>query len=285
MKVRRFTTWVLFSSVALWLLAGCKKASTVSAEHAGAHAALLVTKASADVKEVRTGLPVGAPLLASIFATGKPPSEDPQGARRALEKARDKVQELRVAKSTFFAVADATGLVIRNDQEQDQMAGKYLFEAFPDLKKAIAGQYLETRGSMPEAAGVKGRADGQWIAGAPVVKGTEVVGLYVTGWSWAAYAYRLENALNENLRSQLKEGTKQPLTYVYLLVDHDAFGTPISPEVNAKAIVALGPLSKLPASGQATFELEIDGREFGLGVARAPELGKDVAIAVLRSET
>src|SRR6185295_12004874 len=104
---------------------------------------------------------LGVPLLSPLFETGKPPAEDPQGARRTLEKARDKVQELRVAKSTFFAVTDANGVVIRTDQEQDQLAGKSLLQALPELKNALQGQYLETLGSLPEAAGVKGRADGQ----------------------------------------------------------------------------------------------------------------------------
>lgn len=285
MKVRRLPTWVFVCVLFLLALPSCKKSSALSAEQAAGQVALLVKTVAADVAEIRQGLPLGAPFLAPLFEGTKPPAEDPQGARRALEKARDKVQDLRVAKSTFFAVTDVTGLVIRNDQEQDQMVGKSLLAAFPELKAALQGGYVETRGSMPEAAGVKGRADGQWVAASPVKKGADVVGLYVTGWSWASYARRLEEALNANLRGQLKEGAKKPLTYVYVLVDKDAFGTPISPDVNAKAIVAQGPIGKVPASGPVSYELEIDGREFGLAEMRAPELGKEIAIAVLRSET
>jgi hypothetical protein len=35
----------------------------------------------------------------------------------------------------------------------------------------------------------------------------------------------------------------------------------------------------------ATRQLEIAGRSFGLGLRRVPELGEDVLVAVLRSET
>jgi hypothetical protein len=264
---------------------GCKKASEVSAEKAKANVVALTKATHSDVAEVRAGLPIGAPFLLSLFTSGKPPSDDPHGARSALETARNKVQDLRVSKGTFFAVSGIDGIVIRDDLDPDLMVGKALLTAFPELQAAVTGKYVETRGSLPEAAGVRGRADGQWVAAQPVLQGTEVKGLYVTGWSWAAYAYRLERALSSNLRSELSEGQKLPLAYVYLIVGKDVFGTPISPEVNAQAIAKLSPLTNASASAPTSFELEIAGREFGLGVELAPDLGKDVAVAVLRSET
>ena len=65
----------------------------------------------------------------------------------------------------------------------------------------------------------------------------------------------------------------------------DVFGAPVSPDVNARVIKETSPLAKIPATSAVSFELEITGRDFGLAVQRAPALGKDVAIAVLRSET
>jgi len=272
-------------SIAALSVAGCKKQSAISAEKAKADVVRLAQATHTDVSEVRSGLPQGAKLLLPIFATGKPASDDPHAARLALETARNKVQDLRVSKGTFFAVTGSDGIVIRNDQEQDSMAGHALLPAFPELKAALAGQYVESRGSLPEAAGVRGRADGQWIAAQPVLSGTEVKGLYVTGWSWAAYARRLEFALASNLRSALAEGQKMPLVYVYLIVGKEVFGAPISPEVNARAIAQLSPLSNASATTPSSFELEIAGREFGLALELTPDLGKDVAVAVLRSET
>jgi hypothetical protein len=238
-----------------------------------------------DVLEVRAGLPEGAKFLTPIFTTGRPASDDPHAARLALETARNKVQDLRVSKGTFFAVVGNDGIVIRDDQDPDLMAGHALLPAFPELRRALAGQYVESRGSMPEAAGVRGRVDGQWIAAEPVLQDGDVKGMYVTGWSWAAYARRLEYALSSILRSELSDGQKLPLVYVYLVVGKEVFGAPISPEVNAHAILALSPLSNASASVPSSFELEIAGREFGLAVELAPDLGPDVAVAVLRSET
>jgi hypothetical protein len=291
MKVRVFTTQLVYAlsfatigSLAL-ISSGCKKASAVSAEKAKGNVAGLIKATQEDVAEVRAGLPKGAKYLLPLFASGKPPSDDPHAARNALETARNKVQDLRISKGTFFAVADTTGLVIRNDQEQDAMAGRPLLPSFPELKTALDGKYVETRGSMPEAAGVRGRADGQWLAGEPVLDGSVVKGLYVTGWSWAAYAYRLERALSSNLRSELTEGQKLPLVYVYVIVDKAVFGTPISPEINAQAIAALSPLTTALATAPVSFELEIAGRDFGLALELTPDLGQNVAVAVLRSET
>jgi len=293
MKVRRLTTQLNLGPFAVAIVlacvssftSGCKKASAVSAEKAKVDVVALAQATHNDVAEVRAGLPQGAKFLLPLFTTGKPASDDPHGARSALETARNKVQDLRVSKGTFFAVTGTDGIVIRNDQDQDQMAGHALLPAFPELKTALAGQYIETRGSMPEAAGVRGRADGQWVAAQPISAGAEVKGLYVTGWSWAAYARRLEFALSSNLRGALKEGQKLPLVYVYLVVGKDVYGAPISPEVNARAIAQLSPLTNASATTPTSFELEIDGREFGLGVELTPDLGKDVAVAVLRSET
>lgn len=286
MKVRRLSTHRFFGLLTVALISlGCTKPSAVSAEKAKANVVVLTKATHSDVAEVRSGLPLGAKFLLPLFGTGKPPSDDPHGAHSALETARNKVQDLRVSKGTFFAIAGTDGIVIRNDQDQDLMAGHPLLPSFPELKAVLAGQYVESRGSMPEASGVRGRADGQWIAGQPVLQGSEVKGMYVTGWSWAAYARRLEYALSASLRSELSEGQKLPLVYVYLVVGKDVFGAPISPEVNAEAIAKLSPLKNASATSPTSFELEIAGREFGLAVELAPDLGKDVAVAVLRSET
>jgi hypothetical protein len=139
---------------------------------------------------------------------------------------------------------------------------------------------------MKEAAGVNG-PDGQWVAAAPITVDGKTRGLYVTGWAWSSYAYRLENAIRSKVKSDVmnNSGEKEPLLYVYVVVGDQAYGAPVSPEVNAKAILDEKPLDH--AQGDSVFAktVVITGRDFGLAVQRAPALGKDVAVAVLRSET
>ena len=272
-------------TAALVILSGCAKSGEVSKQKARAEVELLSKAANVDVEEVRKGLPLGAKQLENFFADEKAQG-DAAAAKEALDAARGRVQDLRTAKSTFFLLADKTGVILRSDLEHDGLATKSLFGSFGELKGAASGKYVETRGSMPEAAGVRGRTDGQWAAATPVMKGTEVAGVYATGWSWSAYAYRLENQLRSTVKSEAAAaGTKEPLVYVYVLVEKDAFGAPISPDVNAKAVKDSGLLGR--ATGEAVVDAaqEFEGREFRIALKRVPALGPDVAIAVVRSET
>jgi hypothetical protein len=263
---------------------GCTKTGEISKKKAREHVELLAKAAREDVEEVRRGLPLGAKQLESFYAQAQA-GEDAAAAKHALELARNRVQDLRVAKSTFFLLAAGNGSIWRSDLEHDALAGKNLFEAFPALKDAM-NKYTETRGSMPEAAGVRGRPDGQWAAATPVMKDAAVAGVYATGWSWSAYAYRLENQLRGLVKSDAASNkTKEPLVYVYVMVEKEAYGAPISPDVNAKAVKDSGLMGR--ASGEAVVdaEQEIEGRDFGIALRRVPALGTDVAIAVVRSET
>lgn len=282
---RQQLTWVTCALFALCVFAtfGCRGTGKESAERAKEHVALLARAAQTDVEEVRQGLPKGAAYVREYLAGGK--YEDPAESREVLDKARNKVQDLRVAKSTFFALTDPLGTVLRSDQEHDALAGKKLFEAFPGLKAALTGEYVETRGALEEAAGVRGRKDGQWVAAVGVKDGADAKGLYVTGWSWSAYAYRLENQLRSTVRSNLGPQGKEPLVYVYVVVGNDVFGAPISPDVNAKAVAEQRFLDKAKDVSIVSAEAEITGRDFGMAFQRTPLLGADVGVAVLRSET
>jgi hypothetical protein len=230
-------------------------------------------------------MPLGAAEVEKLLPESGLVDLDPMVARETLNKARSRVQDLRVAKSTFFALVAPSGIVVRSDGEQDRLVGKDAFAAFPDLKGALSGGYKETRGSMPEAAGVRGRPDAQRVVAAPIGQGTAVRGLFVSGWSWAAYAYRLENAARSSARAATDKGRKMPLIYAYVVVGPDVFGAPISPDVNVKAVKDLDLGRKVQAGSPFTMELELTGRAFGLAAARAPELGEGAIIALLRSET
>jgi hypothetical protein len=262
---------------------GCASDTKKSAALAKDSVHALAGVAREDVREVRTGLPLGAVELAKLL----PPEGDidPQSAREALEKTRNKVQDLRIAKSTFFALIAPSGVVIRDDQQQDRLAGKSVLAAFPGFGAALFAGYVETRGSMPEMAEVRGKPDAQWIAGIGVGPKGAARAIYATGWSWSAYAYRLENAVRSAARSAATASAKEPLLYAFVIVEDQVYGAPISPEVNAKAVHDGAPLSKLREGQPFSTELEITGRGFGLAAELVPDLGSQVAVAVLRSET
>jgi hypothetical protein len=268
-------------------VAACKDSGKFSAARASEHVTFLVDTVTKDVDEVRRGLPEGAGVLASRIKNDPGLTKDLDNVRDSLELARRKVQDLRVAKSTFFALADVSGTALRNDQEQDRMAGRPFFASYPALS-AAKDRYVETTGSMPEAAGVRApRADGQWVAATPVKVDGTTVALYVSGWSWASYAYRLEFAIRGKIRAELadKKDEKEPLVYAFVVVGQKAFGAPVTPEMDATTIASLDPLGKVKEGETYSSALEITGRSYGLAVRRAPALGADIGVAILRSET
>lgn len=268
--------------ICLTLVAGCEDAGKVSEDKAKEHVEVLGKWLESDLAEVRGGLPKAAPHLEKLYAEDADPAEDLDAVRTALEKARSKVQDLRVAKSTFFALANPEGTVLRNDQDQDRMAGKSLFSAFPKLKEAEKG-FVETMGSMPEASSVKD-ADAQWVAAVPVKVGGSTRGLYVSGWSWSAYAYRLQNGLESELRPDEGEG-KMPLVYTFVVVKDTVYRGYKTPEVNGKAIADQKPAEKTAGGKTYAGQIEITGRKFGLAIKPVEKAGEGVSVAVLRSET
>lgn len=265
-------------------LFGCEDSGEVSAERAGKHAEHLTGIITKDVEEIRRGLPEGAKIVAEALKDEDDPAQDPERTKLILETARAKVQDLRVAKSSFFAFVKPDGTVVRNNRDQDMMAGKNILTAFPTLEQAVSGKYTEAVGSMPEARGVEGKPDGQWVAAEPVKGSDGTVGLFVTGWAWSIYAKRLEAALRTHILDSEKEGP-QPLAYVFIVTKENAYGTPPSPEVNSEAIMKLDPQKLVSGDGVVTQQLEITGRSFGLGLQRVRALGDGVIVAVLRSET
>lgn len=300
MTIRASAGTVVAIAIVAGALTACDDAAETSRTKAAEHVTWLVEKTESDVAEVRKGLPKGADAVAARWQKKLPadagagdagakqatPTLSVTDSRAILERARADVQDLRVAKSTFFALAHPEGRVISGAEEPDRLAGEDLFEAFPALAGAKT-KYVETRGSLRAARGVEGRPDGQWVAGAPVRASGELLGLYVTGWAWSSYAYRLETALRSDLKTAAQKPEakgKVPLAYVFVLVGKDVFASRLTPAVNADELKKRDALSKATGKGAHSEKLEITGREYGLAVQRAPALGEDVAIAVLRSE-
>jgi hypothetical protein len=285
-KLFRGARWILLAFGIAAAISCQDPTKTTSLPMSAKHAAHLARIVHDDVAEVRNGMPTGAHLLENLFADPNALRDDTDRVRKALIRARDRVQDLRVAKSTFFALVDADGTILRSDRIPDVLAGKNLWAAVPGTSRVMQGVEVETSGSIPEAAGVRGRADGQWFLLVPVVVQNSVRGAYLTGWSWSAYAYRLETALRDELKTQARENhTKEPLVYVYVVVSDKAFGAPVSPDVNATAIQR--EMANIHLSPHQVWSriINITGRDFALSVTPAPDLGKTVDVAVLRSET
>jgi len=237
-----------------------------------------------DVGQIRAGLPKGAAELGKHI--GADPGDDPAGLQRRIKAAREHTPELNVAKSTFFAMATVDGVVLRSEADPDRLVEKNVLGPFPSLKQALApgAGIVEATGEMDEMRGVRTGQDIIFVAAhaIPGDAGAASRGLFVTGWSYRAYAFYLEEAARRALADESKkqEKLKTPIAYVYLVRGGKAYGAPVSPDVNAEAVVKadLAPKAK---DGPWRGRIEITDRPFGAAAQRLPELGEDTTLVVL----
>jgi hypothetical protein len=267
-----------------WLPA-CKDEAKESAARATKDAAVIAALVDKDIGEVERGLPLGAAKLAPLVADGADPKQDVAGVRGALLRIRRQVPDLNIAKSTFFALAGPDGVAIRNDLEEDVMAGQNLLSLFPALAKAADG-FATGTGKFPNAQSKNG-PDEDWVAAAPVKRADHTTGaLLVTGWSYRYFARHLQEALKTYLLDQAKaagnEG-KLPVYYVALFDKSGVYSAPLTPAVDDQALASQDLVTKT-ASGPTQGTLTITDRGFGFAAQRTPKLAADTGVVILRSD-
>jgi hypothetical protein len=266
-------------------LGGCTDKAKTSEAQARSEVASVAALVDKDAGEIESGLPKGAEKLAALWAKGGDPHQDLPAVRSALLRMRRDVPDLTVAKSTFFALADDKGVAVRNDLEEDAMAGTNLVAIFPELAKAEAGGYVTTTGAFPGPVLPSG-PDKDWLAAAPVKKADGAVGgILVTGWTYRRFAYHLQETLRHD--EQEKAGSGQiPVLYVMLFDKTGAYGARQTPPINEKAMADLDLVAKTAGgpSGVVSGRASITDRDFGWAAMRTPKLGVDTGVVVLRSE-
>jgi hypothetical protein len=220
-----------------------------------------------------------------VLANGADPKQDLAGVRKALFRTRRDVPDLDIAKSTFFALADGSGIAIRNDLEEDVMAGQNLFAIFPALAKA-KDAYTTTVGAFPNGS-TKNGPDEDWIAGAPVKRDDGSTGaVFVTGWTYRYFARHLQESLKDRLVEAAKkngEEGKLPICYVAVFDKTGVYSAPLTPVVDEQALAGQDLVGKT-ASGPAQGTLNLTDRPFGWAAMRTPKIAPDTGVVVLRSE-
>ncbi len=281
---------IALAATATVTLPSCKDQGKESAAKAKANALMLAELSAKDVGEVERGLPAGAAMLAPLFSKegGKTGDahNDLSGARAGLKRIRAVVPDLTVSKSTFFALTDDKGVAIRNDLEQDVMAGLNLVSLFPAVGGALKGEWVTTAGSFPGPPGPAG-PDRDFFAATPIKREDgSVGGALVTGWSYRYFSRHLQEALLHELKEDLqkaKEPGKLPILYVAVFDATGVYAAPFTPPVNEKALAEANLVAKT-ANGPYEGVITITGRDFGCGAVRIPKLGPDTGVAILRSE-
>jgi hypothetical protein len=266
-------------------LVGCKDPAKESAGRAAHDDAFLADLVDKDVAEVERGMPDGATRLAPLVSGANDPRQDVAGVRRALLHMRRDVVDLNIAKSTFFALADPSGIAIRNDLEEDVMAGQNLFAVFPALVQA-KDRFVTTTGAFPNGA-VHGEPDRDWIAGIPVKRSDGSTGaVLVTGWSYRYFARHLQATLQSHLIDEAKSSGndgKLPIYYVAVFDATGVYSAPLTPKVDEVSLTNEDLVAKT-AQGPVTGTIRITGTDFGFAAQRTPRIAPDTGVVVLRSE-
>jgi hypothetical protein len=264
---------------------GCKDQGKESAKRASEDVDALADQVAKDVGEIERGLPEGAKKMSTVYDKGADPHTNVPSVRQALMKAQREVPDLNIAKSTFFALVDDKGIAIRNNLEQDVMAGQDLFKLFPDLNKALSGTYVTAVGSFGGKSA--NGPDRDWVAAMPVNDDAgKVRGLYVTGWALRAYCNHLSEEWKRRQAELAKasgDTGKLPVFYVGVFDKTGVYTASLTPAVNEKAMTDLGLVDKT-ANGTFTGSMTLTDRDFGYAAKRTPKLGPDMGIVVLRSE-
>jgi hypothetical protein len=266
-------------------LSGCKDQAKESATRAAEDVAELATLVDKDIAEIDRGLPEGAKRLAPLVANGADPKQDVAAVRKSLLRMRRDVMDLNVAKSTFFALADPGGVAIRNDLEEDVMAGQNLIAVFPALAKSRDG-YVTTTGRFPNATSKNG-PDEDWVAALPVKREDGSAGaLLLTGWTYRYFARHLQESLKDRLNDRARASGNEGRTPVFYVAIYDRSGVypaPLTPQVDEKALAEQDLVGKT-AGGTCQGTLSITDRAFGFAAQRTPRLASDTGVVVLRSE-
>lgn len=267
-------------------ISGCQDTSKLQEQASADLLGKLIPVAKEDAAQVRRGLPEGAKKLGEIVDTD--PGANLAALQRAIRTARATVKDLDVAKSTFFSFVDTTGIVLRSEADPDLLAQKSILVAFPALKKGLepSAGVVEVWGEMDEIRGIRTGQDLQWVAAHPVKdKEGQVKGMFVTGWSFRRFALHIEEmAKRELLETAEREKKKRvPIVYVFIVKGGKAYGAPVTPDVNAKAVEALD-LEAKTQSGPFRSTIEITGRAFSVAAERTPDLGETTVLTTLLSE-
>jgi len=279
-RLAPFLLWIAAAA-----LCACNDPAKESATKALGDVAFLGALVDKDTGEIERGLPEGAKRLGTLVSAGADPAKDVPAVRRALLRVRRDVMDLAIAKSTFFALAGVDGIAIRNDLEEDVMAGQNLFAIFPALTRAKEG-YVTATGAFPNGSGKSG-PDEDWVAATPVRREDGTPGaLFVTGWTYRYFARHLQESLKDRLVEEAKRSAsdwKMPVFYVALFDRSGVYSAPLTPQVDEAALVAQNLVAKT-AGGTAQGTVTITDRAFGWAATRMPRWAPDTGIVVLRSE-
>ena len=208
---------------------------------------------------------------------------------------RDKTDDLRSSKRSFFAIVDSTGQIVWVDEPAWPVKGRIVDAGFPPVKDALAGKGSFFRGSGrfggdPEGAlifmdaspikGADGKVEGALVAAWEAIDAAEdLQGQLLTEHGMQSATPNVHNKVKE----QHKKAMEEPDTWIALFRGPTLYfvGDAYQPlEDASKALDIAGKT----ASGNWKGTFDVANTTWGGAAARISGLGPDVGIVVFRHQ-
>ncbi|MGZ3418403.1 MAG: hypothetical protein ACXVEF_07125 [Polyangiales bacterium] len=274
----------------LLAVSGCKtkaqKQAEISAGDLG-KAVKLVSERHVDA--LSRALPAAAEQLSAKVTTDVRTDAETLGT--AFVTLRDKNDDLRSSKRSYFVLADIEGDIVWIDDPGWKIVGRKLALGFPAVKEALDGKKYSTGSGKFGGASEEALT---FVEASPITKGGKTVGVLVAGWEAHEGAEDVQRQLAVQLAQQnapakvrikakdkLQMAIDMPELYVAVFKGKYIYMQEDAPQPVVQSLEALDLLGKT-ANGAWQGTFDVQNRGWGGAAQRLPALGADVGIAVVR---
>ncbi len=284
----------LLAAISVFALAGCKSKAQKQAEIAvGDVERVQKTVTERHVDALSRALPKAADAVAEKLGDSVDVHAAASTLGAAFVELRNKTDDLRSAKRSYFVITDDKGEVAWVDDDSWVVVGRRMAATFPPVKQALEG--------APYATG-SGRYGGasedalSFAEAVPIKKGETIVGALVAVWEAHEAAEDLQRQLATELamksvepKTRVKPKDKRALqldapdVWVAVFQGKNVYFQQDAPQPLEDATKALD-LAGKTSGGPWHGTYDVMNKGWGAAAKRVPSLGPDVGIAVLRLE-
>jgi hypothetical protein len=203
---------------------------------------------------------------------------------------RDKVDDLRSSKRSYFVLSDLGGEVVWIDDPAWKIVGRKL-AGFPAVKEALEGKKYATGSGQFGGASEEALT---FVEASPITKDGKPVGALVAAWEANEAAEDVQRQLAIQLAQQnapakvrikakdkLQMAMDMPELYVVLFKGKFVYSQEDTPQPLIQSLQAVDLLAKT-ANGTWQGTFDVQNRGWGGAAQRLPALGSDVGLAVVR---
>lgn len=215
-------------------------------------------------------------------------------AAKKFPEIRDKTDDLRAAKRSFYGLVDADGVIAWIDESGWNVKGRVVKDGFASVAACLANKdfsrsYGRFGGDPPEAM--------IFIDAAPIRDGGRVAGCLISAWEAQDASADLQSqiltmrgqqsasaSVHNKVKDQQKKAMEGPDIWVALFRGDVVYLEEGAYQPLEEATKTLG-LAQKTASGSWTGTFDVINQGWGASAVRIPALGGDVGVVVFRHQS